>query len=644
MTHTAETIRARLADMQDDYIRQLPKKAEELCALWQGIKGQGWNQELANNFRTIIHGLVGTSGAFELFELSNNARALDNLLDDIAFSTTAPSAEESEAIEQLFNALLPTFNIENKQTRTSSRGFELEAAPDNNRILLVDADEEFASFLKASLETHGHEIKVINETRGLTGVVETFKPGLIIMDMVFPESDVEGANAIDALRKNNNQTPVIYLSIHDDMAARLRALRTGARYYLTRPLDINLLLSCVRQIVSDKDDGPYRVLIVDNDAQLARSHAGILESVGMKVEVLTTPLQIIDSVRRFDPELIFMNVYMPECSGHEAAMALRQLADFDTVPIVFLSARHSIDKQLSAVNTGGGDVIVKPVEKNHLIQLATAHIKRSRALTDASHDQQSSMRSLARAKHDAELANKAKSDFIAKMGHELRSPLNSILGFSQLLEMNMDNNLTEQQKGNIDTILNSGWHLLELINEIMDLSKIEAGKVPIVITDTEVRDVVREAISLTEQIAKEKEITINNDVDSSEVTVLVDAVRLRQVIANILTNAVKYNHDNGRIDISIRQDQDDTVELSICDSGIGIPEHAMQELFTPFKRLGAEKSDVEGNGLGLAICQQLIKLMGGDIGAYNNPDTGCTFWLKLPPAAEITDNQQTVVH
>jgi signal transduction histidine kinase len=336
---------------------------------------------------------------------------------------------------------------------------------------------------------------------------------------------------------------------------------------------------------------------------------------------------------------------MAECSGLEAVMVLRQMTDYDTAPVVFLSAKYSIDKQLSTMNPGDDDFIVKPIKKDHLVQLATAHIKRSRTLTDAGNDQQASMLALARAKREAELANKAKSDFIAKMGHELRTPLNSILGFSQLLEMNMDENLTPQQERNISTILNSGWQLLELINEIMDFSKIEAGKAPIVITNTEIQAVVREAVSLTEEVAKEKNITISSDVDNSEVTVLADENRLRQVIANILTNAAKYNIDNGRIYISIRQDHNDTAKLLICDTGIGIPEHAMQELFTPFNRLGAEKSDVEGNGLGLAICQQLMKLMGGDIGAYNNPDTGCTFWLKLPtPAAETSYNQQTVVH
>lgn len=643
MTNSAETIQARIAAMREDYIRQLPQKAEELCSLWQDIKTLGWNKKSADNFRIIIHSLAGTAGTFQLFDLSNSARTLDTLLSDIAFNSNDPGQEQRANIEKLFNALLPEFNIGPDSTDnadTTGTG----AVLDNNKILIVDDDTEFADFLMVTLESHGYDLRIIHEVASLSREVAAFQPGLIIMDMIFPESDLEGANAIDALRKDKDHTPVIYLSVRDDMTSRLNALRTGARYYLTKPLNINLLLSCIRQLISNKTSSPYRVLVVDDDIELAQLHALMLKSAGMQVEILTNPLKIIDTVRKFDPELIFMDIYMPECSGLEAAMVLRQMTDYDTVPIVFLSAEHRIDKKLSAMNLGGDDFIVKPVEKNYLIQVASARIKRARTLTETRNDLQSSMLALSKTKRDAEHANKAKSDFVANMSHELRTPLNSILGFSQLLEMNMDGNLTDQQIGNVGTILKAGWHLLTLINEILDLSKIEAGKVPIVMNDVDIKTIVNESISLTQQIAEDKNITVISNLDINTPPIMADATRLRQVIVNMLSNAIKYNNDNGKITISTRIN-DNAVELSMRDTGIGIPEHAMQELFTPFNRLGAEKSEVEGNGLGLAISRQLIKLMHGDIGAYNNPDAGSTFWIRLQTPASNTENtQQTAVN
>ncbi|MCK4707232.1 MAG: response regulator, partial [Gammaproteobacteria bacterium] len=567
MTNKAETIQARIAEMKNDYIRQLPDKAGELSALWQDIKEHGWTEKSASTFRIIIHSMAGTAGTFELFELSYCAREIDNLLGDIEFTQKSPSAEDIEKIDPQFITLLDNFNITGrKKPGTANQTNDTEAPLDNNKILLVDDDIEFTDFLKAALETHGYDVRSINEASALISSVETFKPGLIIMDMIFPESDLEGANAIDALRRHKDHTPVIYMSVRDDMTSRLSALRTGARYYLTKPVDINLLLSCVRKLISNKSHTPYRILIVDDDLLLAQVHAKMLESASMKVDILNKPLQIVDCVRKFGPELIFMDIYMPDCSGLEAAMVLRQMADFNTVPIVFLSAEQRIDKQLSAMNLGGDDFIVKPVEENYLIQVATARIKRSRTLNDARNDLETSMTELSKAKRAAEIANKAKSEFVANMSHELRTPLNSILGFSQLLEMNMDENLNKQQKGNITTILKSGWHLLELINEILDLAKIEAGKIPISIKEIEAQDVIREAIALTEQNTKEHNITINYSPDGDNIMVMADATRLRQVIVNILSNALKYNNDNGTVDISFKNSDTD-FELIISDTG-----------------------------------------------------------------------------
>lgn len=231
------------------------------------------------------------------------------------------------------------------------------------------------------------------------------------------------------------------------------------------------------------------------------------------------------------------------------------------------------------------------------------------------------------------------ADLIANMSHELRTPLNSILGFSQLLEMDTEQNLTVQQKDSLKPILNAGWHLLGLLNEIIDLAKIEAGKAPLAMAGIDIQTVIRQAISLTGQAARDRHITVHNHLGNNATMVLADARRLRQVLVNLLSSTIKYSLEQTDIAINGHRDQDATVVLSISGTGTDLPENDIQDLFTTFNRPPGS----EGPDLGLVICQQLIKRMHGEIGAYNSPDGGSTFWLKLQAAADDTNDKEQPV-
>jgi PAS domain S-box-containing protein len=238
------------------------------------------------------------------------------------------------------------------------------------------------------------------------------------------------------------------------------------------------------------------------------------------------------------------------------------------------------------------------------------------------------------ARLEAEEASTAKSVFLSRMSHELRTPLNAILGFAQLLELE-GNAVPPGQRAAADQILRAGRHLLTLIDEVLDIARIEAGKLPLNLEPVPLDAVVAEAVSLSGPLASGRAVSIEVT-DGTRTTVLADRRRLLQVLLNLLSNAVKYNRDGGRVAVTVEQ-RDGEALVAVADTGIGVEPAMAGNLFRPFERLGEAACAAEGTGLGLALSRSLLEAMGGAIGWEPRPDgaPGACFWFQLPLAAEI---------
>lgn len=237
---------------------------------------------------------------------------------------------------------------------------------------------------------------------------------------------------------------------------------------------------------------------------------------------------------------------------------------------------------------------------------------------------------LTQAKEAAEQANRAKSEFLSSMSHELRTPLNAILGFAQMLELDPRHTLEPPQRSSVEQIMRGGRHLLDLIDEILDLAKIESGNLTISIEDVPLVAVIADCLQLVENIAKNRGIQITNDVGLENVLLRVDFTRMKQVLLNLLSNAIKYNSDGGTVTLRIRDLKTGRVRLSVQDTGPGIPVKHQKELFQPFSRLGAQETEIEGTGIGLTITKRLVEMMGGDIDYESEVGKGTTFWVDIP--------------
>ena len=299
----------------------------------------------------------------------------------------------------------------------------------------------------------------------------------------------------------------------------------------------------------------------------------------------------------------------------QAALALRSLTQGERSADVRYRARHADGRWvvLESRAQSIGDAEGKP----------RGVVEISRDITERVALEES----LVQAKREAERANQAKSEFLSRMSHELRTPLNAILGFGQLLEMDLDGADAHE---NIQYILRGGRLLLDLVNELLDIARIESGRTVLSLEPVRVKDALEEVMTLVRPLATVRGVRLESRAsDAADGTVLADPQRLRQILLNLFSNAIKYNRQGGVVTVGDVEIAGDRLRISISDEGDGIAEDDLERLFTPFERLGVERTDVEGTGLGLAVSKSLAEAMGGSIGVRSEPGKGSTFVLEL---------------
>ena len=343
------------------------------------------------------------------------------------------------------------------------------------------------------------------------------------------------------------------------------------------------------------------------------------------------------------PDLILSDYSIPGFGGDEAqGLAQQRCPD---VPFVFVSGSIGEERAVERLKTGATDYVLK----DRLDKLGTAvrralreaEDRRRRAAAEAALRQlnaQLEARVIERtrelvaandelkwARHEADRANLAKSEFLSRMSHDLRTPLNAIMGFAQLLELD---GLAPDQADSVHHILRGGEHLLSLINEVLDIARIESGHLTLSLEPVLVAEAMDHALDLIRPMAAKRGISITRDA-ARGVYVLADRQRLNQILLNLLSNAVKYNREGGTAAMRASADGGH-VRIAVADTGAGIPPEKLALMFTPFERLGAEQTSIEGTGLGLALSKRLAAEMNGSLTVESKVDEGTVFHVTLP--------------
>lgn len=763
--NTDTTIAEKLKALQISFQEQLPERISNIESCWKLFLEEK-TEDTLKKCQLLTHSLAGSAFTFNAEHIGNHARSLEIAVQEFADAKIIPGESECDVLQKHMDTLVRTALSWTPGGIYSSEKYRQDekaaVRSGNNLVYVVEDDELLSRKLSSELAHKNYEVIYFNKPSDMEKACRETTPAVIIMDVVFNEGELAGVKVLEKLDEDCIVLPpVIFISVRDDINARLAALKTGAVRYFVKPFEMKNLVRAVDNITGREHEEPYRVLVVDDDVVLSEYNCKVLENAAIIATKVNDPLKTLEVMNDFKPDLILLDLYMPGCSGLELAGVIRQDDTWLHTPIVFLSSESDHKKHLSALDYGGDDFIIKPVSPETLVNNLRARLKRSRWMSNMGRELRSSVlesktllaamdkhnivsisdnrgiithanemfceisgyhrdeligkdhnilnsgyhprtffqdmwatissgkvwhgevrnknkkggyywvastivpyidsddrpyqyvslrtditnlvntrQELLEAKNIAENANRTKSEFLSNMSHELRTPMNAIIGFGQLLEMENETKLTSTQKDNVGEIVKAGKHLLELINDVLDLAKVEAGRVDLSLEANSINDIVSECCALITPLAMQKNVTLLVSCDDEELPVSechkidmivrADRTRLKQVVLNLLSNAIKYNTTGGKAVLSCVEAGNGKIRFSVSDTGLGLDEKQQLRLFEPFVRLEKDKENIEGTGIGLVITKRLVELMGGNIGVTSVKGKGSTFWIELP--------------
>ena len=378
-------LQAKLKILCDAYAAQLPEKLKHLEQVWEQLPLDSWDEEGFQTLHRVVHSLTGSGKTFGFSLLSDVARNLEEHLKQLAQAKTALNEQQRNHIHGLMSELHQV-TLHRDAPFGDQTGLIAVAPPNQStvsskHIFVVDDDHEQAEELKVQLCYFGYEVSVFTNLVDFRFAMQANPDVVVLIDINFPEDSLGGVHVIKEIQQEREiPLSVIFLTAHNEFEARLEAVRAGSIAYLSKPVNIGNLIDKLDNLTSTHSSEPYRILIVDDSESLTAYYATVLEQAGMVVEVVNNPLDVMVPLLEFNPDLILLDIYMPECNGLELAKVIRQLDAFVSIPIVFLSAESDLDKQLFAIGLGGDDFLTKPIQPQHLISSVTSRIQRSLTL------------------------------------------------------------------------------------------------------------------------------------------------------------------------------------------------------------------------------------------------------------------------
>lgn len=493
------------------------------------------------------------------------------------------------------------------------------------RVVFIDDDRTMTTLYAAALGKVGCEVRALNDPLDAPGLVAEFQPDVIVTDLYMP-----GCNGLElaaVLRQDEAiaDTPILFLSSETDIHRQMVALDLGADDFLTKPVDIAVLQAAIigrakRARMLKRSRREY---------QQVNDHLKRIE--------LAIDRHSIVSIGDLQGNILYANQRFCDVSGYSATELLgsnHRIVKSGLHPPEFYREMWAT---ISGGRTWHGEVCNRRKDGSHYWVEATITpqlddhglpVRYVSVRTDITPLKELQAQLMV-AKAEAEAASQAKTVFLAHMSHELKTPLNSILGFSQVMQNDTMQPPTPDQAEMLGAIERAGRHLLELISDLVDLAKIETGHLGLNMEEVALAPLIRDCLALIKPQAQKLGIALVFDGQAEMARALADRIRVKQVLLNLLSNAVKYNRNKGIVTVEIRRHAEHW-QVAVRDTGMGITPADQGELFQPFSRLRQNAEKAEGTGIGLSLSKSLVERMNGQIGVISQTSQGSEFWFNLP--------------
>jgi DNA-binding response OmpR family regulator len=599
-------------------------------------------------------------------------------------------------------------------------GHRQAGRPPQAAILIIDDSLTFREHLGQLLGAQG--FRVLYAASGEEGLrsVALHRPNVVIVDGVLP--GIDGPAVIRQLRLDAalRDTPCILLTGSDDRRSELLALESGADACVLKSEAADMVLARVAAVLRNAPGGgidrqaesllgPKKILAVDDSLTYLEELGDILRGEGYDVILARSGEEALEMASAQAIDCILLDRLMPGLGGTETCRRLKASEHLRDIPVIMLTGTEDQASMIEGLSVGADDYVLKSnaievlkarvrvqlrrkqsEDQNRRIRAelmskeleaaearAARELAQSRAELLAILEQKNNdlaaanatllenQRQIAEKNRQLEAASHLKSEFLANMSHELRTPLNAIIGFSELLKDGIKGPLTDGQLSYVVEIFNGGLHLLSLINDILDLSKIEAGRMTLDLEPVNVAELLQTSLRIVHEKAVDRQIRLTLHVACNDRQLHADPRKLKQIVYNLLSNAVKFTPGKGEVrisagiveraaahvhapkDMATRElplpagDATHFLEIKVCDTGKGLSADELQQLFEPFLQLGSALSkEHEGTGLGLALVKRLTELHGGSVGVASAPGRGACFTVWIPWRASDAASRQ----